>query len=122
MKLTRRICQALSWFDGGHGQRSQLGRCALVCLAVSSVGFLSISRDCHGYVTELEISQVRLIYNERNEFRVLLGLETPNIPESFRIDFASIVIPKSQDSSKVSLEVYELSRSWSTETVGWGYP
>jgi hypothetical protein len=109
-------------FDRGQRPPRLLGLGAIVCLAVTSVGILSTLSDCYGYVTEMEISEVKLIYNEQEEFRILLKFETPSIPESYRIDFASIVIPKSQDSTHVPLEVYELSRSWNAATVGWGSP
>ena len=90
-----------------------------VLLAMITLLIPSIS---YSYMIDVDISDVTFIYNEKGEFRVLLKFETPDIPDSFRIDFASVILPKCEDTPEVQLEIHSLSPPWVASTVGWNYP
>jgi len=89
-------------------------------LAVLGV-FLSASTAL-AYVAEVDISEVAYIYNEQDEFRVLFKFDDLQIPDSFIVDFAAIIIPVSEVSSEIPIEVYAVSRDWSASSVKWDYP
>ena len=102
--------------------KSRICRLHRVKFLFLAITFLLTPCVSRGYVVEIDITAVALIYNEHGEFRVLLKFEAPDIPDSFRVDFASIIIPKCQDTPEVSVEAYGLSRPWDASTVGWSYP
>lgn len=81
-----------------------------------------IANTAFGYVAEVSISEVATISNEQGESRVLFKLGDLGIPDSSEIDFATIIMPKSQNSCVVAFEVYALATSWNGSTVGWNTP
>jgi hypothetical protein len=87
---------------------------AAVMLLFTSVGF--------AYVAEVDISDAVCVYNEEDEFRILLKFDDIGISDSYSIDFASIVLPKTQDSVVVAFEVSAVTKSWSAASpslVSW---
>jgi hypothetical protein len=91
-------------------------------LAIIAVTILFLTGIGYAYVAEIDISESVRIYNEQNEFRILLKFDEIAIPDSFRVDFASIVLPKTQDSVEVAFEVCAVSQAWDASTVSWSYP
>jgi hypothetical protein len=75
-----------------------------------------------GYVAEVSITEVASISNEQGEFRVLFRPADLEIPDSSKIDFATIIIPKTQSSRIISFEVCAVTRPWSSSAVGWSTP
>ena len=81
-----------------------------------------LANAAHGYMTEISISEVAVISNEEGEFRILFKLEAIDIPDSCRIDFATIVLPRLVNSPEVAFEVCAVTEPWSAATVSWTGP
>ncbi len=86
-------------------------------LAVLAVVFLA--NAAYGYMTEVGISEVAVISNDQKEFRLLFKLGALDIPDSCRIDFATIVLPKVVNSPEVAFEVCAVTEPWSAASVSW---
>jgi hypothetical protein len=93
----------------GGSMRSLLAALVIVLVANAACG----------YVTEVSISEVAVISNEEKEFRILFKIGELDIPDSCRIDFATIVLPKVVDSPEVAFEVCAVTEPWSAATVSW---
>jgi hypothetical protein len=81
-----------------------------------------LAGQAYGYMKEIDISEVAVISNESGEFRVLFKLGDLDIPESYRIDFATIVLPKVQNSPSAAFEVCAVTEPWSAATASWTVP
>ena len=74
------------------------------------------------YVTEIGIAEVAKIENDRGEFRLLVKLEDIEIPRYARIDFATLVLPRTRTKTIIPIEVRPITRPWSKATVSWYAP
>jgi hypothetical protein len=80
---------------------------------------LLLASPALSHVTEIGIADVAKIQNDQGEFRLLVKLEDPKIPETARIDFATLVIPRTKTRAVIPLEVRPLTKPWSAATVSW---